>query len=117
MDRTNVRHIEPGDLPFAPTFATCDASFISARLFVDIVFRELAPGGVFVLLVKPQFEVGKDKVPRGGVVRDDKVRWAALESVRQAALEVGFVDRGAVDSELPGPKGNREILLALEKPS
>ena len=117
LDRTNIRLLAPGTLPWRPSVATCDASFISLRLFLDVVFRELAPGGVFVALVKPQFEVDRDQVGEGGVVRDDAVRFAALERVRDAALGVGFRPLGHAESPLHGPDGNRELLLALERPA
>ena len=117
LDRTNIRHLEPGTLPWAPGVCTCDASFISVTRFLDVVHRELAPGGVFIVLVKPQFEVGRGRVGKGGVVRDEALRQEALATVRARAVEVGFEDLGAVDSPLAGPKGNREFLLALGKAS
>ncbi|MFO0746044.1 MAG: TlyA family RNA methyltransferase [Myxococcota bacterium] len=117
MDRTNIRLLPEGALPAAPTIATCDASFISVRLFLDVVFRELAPGGVFVVLVKPQFEVGKDHVGKGGVVRDDAARQGARAAVEARAKDVGFSVAGSVDAPIHGPAGNREILLVLEKPA
>jgi 23S rRNA (cytidine1920-2'-O)/16S rRNA (cytidine1409-2'-O)-methyltransferase len=116
LDRTNVRHLPAGALPRAPTVATCDASFISVRKFLDVVWRELAPGGVFICLVKPQFEVGRDQVGKGGVVRDDALRRAALEDVCAAAQALGFERRGHVASPVAGPDGNREWLLVLGKP-
>ena len=116
LDRTNIRLLEPDQLPFQPTFATCDASFISVTTFVDVVFRELTAGGWFVVLVKPQFEVGRERLPKGGVVRDEKDRMSALDKVRRVALEAGFEEKGAVDSPVHGPKGNREFLLVLRKP-
>lgn len=117
MDRTNIRHVTPEDLPWAPAVATSDASFISVRLFLPAVFTLLAPGGVFVALVKPQFEVGRERVGKGGVVRDETVRQSALDAVREAGLGLGFEVLGAVDSPVAGPKGNREFLLALGKPA
>lgn len=117
VDRTNIRTLPPDTLPFVPSIATCDASFISVRLFLDIVFRELAPGGLFVVLVKPQFEVGKDLVGKGGVVRDDTLRQHALDLVSTRAVEVGFLVRGHAESPLAGPAGNREWLLLLAKPT
>jgi 23S rRNA (cytidine1920-2'-O)/16S rRNA (cytidine1409-2'-O)-methyltransferase len=116
LDRTNIRHLAPGVLATAPDLVTCDTSFISVRLFLDVVFRELAPGGVFVCLVKPQFEVGKGDVPKGGVVRDPDLRARALDNVREEAEALGFVTRGHVDSPISGPKGNQETLLVLERP-
>lgn len=117
LDRTNIRKLAPGALPFTPDFATCDASFISVRLFLDVVFRELAPGGTFVVLVKPQFEVGRERVGKRGVVRDEADRQAALTAVREAAATAGYRDLGAWESHLAGPRGNRELLLVLERPA
>ncbi|MBD89034.1 MAG: TlyA family rRNA (cytidine-2'-O)-methyltransferase [Deltaproteobacteria bacterium] len=116
LDRTNIRHLAPGLLPHAPSFATCDASFISVRRFLDVVHRELAPGGVFVCLVKPQFELPREEVGPGGIVRDPELRQRALEDVRSAAEALGFVCRGSLDSPIAGPKGNLELLLVLERP-
>lgn len=117
MDRTNIRLLEAGALPFVPRLAVCDASFISVRLFLGVVFRELAPGGLFVVLVKPQFEVGRERVGKGGVVRDDGLRREALDDVVKSGAEVGFVALGHADSPLAGPAGNREWLLLLAKPA
>lgn len=116
LDRTNVRHIVPGDLPFAPNFLTVDTSFISVTRFLDVCHRELAPGGFAIILVKPQFELPRDQVGEGGVVRDEAGRQAALAKVQKAAQASGFTEVGAVDSDLAGPKGNREFLLVLNKP-
>ncbi|MEC9070929.1 MAG: TlyA family RNA methyltransferase [Myxococcota bacterium] len=115
MDRTNVRHLAPDRLPWAPDVITCDTSFISVRLFVDVMYRELSPGGVAVVLVKPQFEVGRDRVGRGGVVRDEEARRDALDGVRHDAQALGFSVLGAIDSPLPGPQGNRVWLLVMDK--
>jgi len=117
LDRTNVRHLTADALPWQPTVATCDASFISLRVVVAAVFPILAAGGVFVALVKPQFEVRPEEVGEGGVVRDEALRQRALSEVRAAAEGAGFATDGHVDSPLAGPKGNREILLVLSKPA
>ena len=117
LDRTNIRHLEPGALEHAPSVVTCDASFISVTRFLDVVFREITPGGVFVCLVKPQFELPREDVGEGGVVRDPDLRRRALEDVRSAAEVLGFLCKGDVDSPIRGPKGNQEILLVLERPS
>ncbi len=114
-DRTNIRGVTPADLPFAPSVATCDASFISVTLFLDAVFRLLTPDGLFAVLVKPQFEVGRDHVGKGGVVRDEAMRLGAAQKVVERACEVGFEVVGQSDSPLAGPSGNREILLVLRK--
>ena len=115
FDRTNIRHLGPEDLPFAPTFATCDASFISLRLILPVVFKLLAESACFVTLVKPQFEVKGNEVGEGGVVRDDSLRRRVLDEVSEEAERIGFRVAGSADSSIAGPKGNREILLILTK--
>jgi len=89
-----------------------DASFISVRLLLPRL-RELAPAAELLVLVKPQFEVGRGQVGKGGVVRDPALRSAAVESVRRAAEELGYAVAGQAESRLPGPKGNREVFLRL----
>ena len=115
LDRTNIRLLAPDVLPFRPQVVTCDASFISVTAFIDVVARELAPEGLFIVLVKPQFEVGKERLGKGGVVRDENDRQFALARVRDAALASGFSVRGETDSPVHGPKGNREFLLVVQK--
>lgn len=115
LDRTNIRTLPEGALPFRPALAVCDASFISVRVFIEVVARELPVGGLFLVLVKPQFEVGRERVGKGGVVRDELLRREALEAVESRAREVGFEPLGAVESPLAGPAGNREWLLLLER--
>ena len=90
-----------------------DLSFISLRLVLPAVRALLRPAGQAVLLVKPQFEVGKGEVGKGGVVRDDASGVAALEAVRRAARELGFEVVGHAESPIAGPAGNREWLLGL----
>jgi 23S rRNA (cytidine1920-2'-O)/16S rRNA (cytidine1409-2'-O)-methyltransferase len=111
LERTNARTVT--ELAFAPQLAVCDVSFISVRLALPPVLRLCAPGWQAVVLVKPQFEAGRAEVRKGGVVRDDDVRRRVVHEVAEAALSWGASVRGAVDSGLPGPKGNREIFLHL----
>jgi 23S rRNA (cytidine1920-2'-O)/16S rRNA (cytidine1409-2'-O)-methyltransferase len=94
---------------------TGDLSFISLRLVLPAVWDLLAPGGDAVLLVKPQFEVGRRDVGKGGVVRDEAKRRAALEEVKAAARSLGFEVTGEAESPIEGPAGNREWLLALRR--
>ncbi len=115
LDRTNIRLLTPDSLPFSPTFVTCDTSFISITAFLDVIARELATEGLFVALVKPQFEVGRERLGKGGVVRDEGDRQFALDKVRDAALANGFTVKGVTDSPIHGHKGNREFLLVLQK--
>ena len=111
LERTNARTLT--ELPFAPQLAVCDVSFISVRLALPPVLRLCAAGWQAVVLVKPQFEAGRADVGRGGVVRDPAVRARAVREVAEAALGWGASTTGVVDSGLPGPKGNRELVLHL----
>ncbi|HWP57894.1 MAG TPA: TlyA family RNA methyltransferase [Candidatus Acidoferrales bacterium] len=117
LERTNVRYLKESDLGEAPDLATIDVSFISLRLVLPVVYGLLAPAGIALALVKPQFEVGKGKVGKGGVVRSQEDRLRSVEDVRAAALAIGFSARGLFESPLPGPKGNREFFLYLERPA
>jgi len=90
-----------------------DLSFISLRTVLPSLLRCTAPDGDLVLLVKPQFEVGKDLLGAGGVVREPELRSAAVRDVARAAREAGAWVRGVVASPLPGPRGNVEYLLWL----
>lgn len=116
LERTNVRHLEPGTLPWAPSLVVCDVSFIGLGAILGVLAREAAPGAVLVLLVKPQFEVGRSRVGRGGVVRAEADRADALEGVRAEARALGLRPLGACDASVAGPRGNREILLLVERP-
>lgn len=111
LERTNVRHLDCGDLPFAPGFLTCDVSFIGLVKALPPALRCAAPGWRALVLVKPQFEAGPAYVGRGGVVRDPEVRRRVVDEV--AAQVPGWGGRvlGVADSGLPGPKGNRELFL------
>jgi 23S rRNA (cytidine1920-2'-O)/16S rRNA (cytidine1409-2'-O)-methyltransferase len=116
-ERVNVRQLEAALLPFVPTLATIDVSFISLALVLPPVAAVLAPGADVLALVKPQFEVGRGQVGSGGVVRDPALRAGAVASVRAAAEAAGYAVRGEVDSVLPGPKGNQETFLWLAAPA
>jgi 23S rRNA (cytidine1920-2'-O)/16S rRNA (cytidine1409-2'-O)-methyltransferase len=111
LERTNARSLT--ELPFAPELVTCDVSFISVRLALPPALALAAPGWEAVVLVKPQFEAGREEVGKGGVVRDREVRRRVLREVAEAALGWGATVLGCVDSGLPGPKGNREFFLHL----
>jgi 23S rRNA (cytidine1920-2'-O)/16S rRNA (cytidine1409-2'-O)-methyltransferase len=111
MERTNARALE--ELPFAPQLFVCDVSFISVRVALPPALRLAAPGWQAVVLVKPQFEAGREDVGKGGVVRDEAVRARVVREVAGAALGWGARTIAVVDSGLPGPKGNRELFLHL----
>ena len=110
LERTNARTLT--ELPFAPDLVVCDVSFISLRLVLPPVLALARPGWEAVVLVKPQFEAGRAEV-KGGVVRAVDVRRRVVREIAEAALAWEGQTAGAVDSGLPGPKGNREVFLHL----
>jgi len=110
LERTNARHVT--GLPFAPQLVTCDVSFISVKLALPPVLRLAAPLWQALVLVKPQFEAGRAEAQKG-VVRDPDVRRRVVREIAEAALAWGGETAGVVDSGLPGPKGNRELVLHL----
>jgi 23S rRNA (cytidine1920-2'-O)/16S rRNA (cytidine1409-2'-O)-methyltransferase len=110
IERLNARAMEPADLPFVPSLATIDVSFISLTKVLPAVARCLEPGGEMLAMVKPQFELGRERVGRG-VVRDAADRREAILGVAGAARELGLPVRGFASSGLPGPKGNRETFV------
>jgi len=112
MERVNIRHLE--QLPLPADLAVIDVSFISLRLVLPRVAELLSPPGEVVALVKPQFEVGKGAVGKGGVVRDPDQHRAVVSGLRQFAAEIGYTVAGEIPSPILGAKGNREFLLYLK---
>lgn len=112
-DRTNARLLVPADLPEPCTLAVMDVSFISVRLILPALRALLAPGGEAVVLVKPQFEVGRQQVGRGGLVKDEALHVQALSEVARSAQEGGWGVQGACASPIHGATGNREFFLHL----
>ncbi|HEU5252756.1 MAG TPA: TlyA family RNA methyltransferase [Solirubrobacterales bacterium] len=110
LERLNAREMTPADLPFAPSLATVDVSFISLTKVLPAVADCLEPGGEILAMVKPQFELGRERVGRG-VVRDAGDRREAILAVAAAARDLGLPIRGFASSGLPGPKGNRETFV------
>jgi 23S rRNA (cytidine1920-2'-O)/16S rRNA (cytidine1409-2'-O)-methyltransferase len=113
LERTNVRDLSCKDLPFAPTFVTCDVSFIGLDKALPPALACAAPGWRALVLVKPQFEAGPEDVGKGGVVRDPAVRRRVLDDVTARIPEWGGRLLAVADSALPGPKGNRELFVYL----
>ena len=111
LERTNARQLT--ELPFRPDLLVCDVSFISVTLVLPPVLSLLEPGYDALVLVKPQFEAGREEVGKGGVVRDPEVHRRVLHEVVAAGLGWGATAVGVVDSGLPGPKGNREFFVHL----
>ncbi len=114
-ERINIRYVGPADLPFVPDLVTIDVSFISLTLVLPAVLRLMGRPGEIIALIKPQFEVGKGKVGKGGVVREPELRIEARDSVLSFARTVGLQVVGAIDSPLAGAKGNREFLTLMRR--
>jgi 23S rRNA (cytidine1920-2'-O)/16S rRNA (cytidine1409-2'-O)-methyltransferase len=111
IERTNARSIAPGDLPYAPDLVVADVSFISLTKVLPAVLACAAERFDALAMVKPQFEVGRERLGKGGVVREAADRRAALVDVAIAAEGLGAAVLGFASSGLPGPKGNRETFL------
>ena len=115
MERTNVRYLTNNEIPETVDFASADLSFISLRLILPAVCGLLAEQGDMICLVKPQFEAGKEKVGKKGVVRDPEVHREVLESFIDFSAEAGFSLQGLDYSPIRGPEGNIEYLAWLKK--
>jgi 23S rRNA (cytidine1920-2'-O)/16S rRNA (cytidine1409-2'-O)-methyltransferase len=114
VERRNARSLEPGELPWAPDLIVADVSFISLTKVLPAVLAAAAPRFDCLALVKPQFEVGRERVGKGGVVREAAERRAALVAVAEHAHhELGAAVLGFASSGLPGPAGNRESFVWL----
>lgn len=112
-DRVNARALSPQVVPEPCALAVVDVSFISARKILPALASVLAPGAEAVVLVKPQFEVGRFQVGRGGLVKDAALHLQALRDVAGEAQRLGYAVRGACPSPVPGAEGNREFFLHL----
>jgi 23S rRNA (cytidine1920-2'-O)/16S rRNA (cytidine1409-2'-O)-methyltransferase len=113
LERTNIRTLTPAQIPEPLDLATIDASFISLRLVLPVVAGLLAVDRRILALVKPQFEVGKGRVGRGGVVRDSALHAEILCGLQEFARDSGLVVDALLASPLLGPAGNREFFLSL----
>ena len=115
MEKTNFRYMKPEDMPEKLDFASCDVSFISLTKILIPARNLLKDGGQMVCLIKPQFEAGKEKVGKKGVVRDPGVDGEVIEKVIDFADYIGFQVRDLEHSPIKGPEGNIEYLVFLEK--
>ena len=113
LERTNIRHLDSSAISDVPTFFTVDCSFIGLHLVLPKVKEVVVPQSEGVVLIKPQFEAGKESVERGGVVRDPAVHERVVEKVLDAARVLGFSPGRVIPSPLLGPAGNREFLAHL----
>ena len=112
-EQYNARYMKREDFPLLPTFAVMDVSFISATLILPALSRVLPIGSPFVCLVKPQFEVGREGLGKGGIVREPRYLRMAQDRVIASAVENGFSHIGTIDSPILGGDGNREFLAAF----
>jgi 23S rRNA (cytidine1920-2'-O)/16S rRNA (cytidine1409-2'-O)-methyltransferase len=116
LEKTNIRYLTPELLGAVPDLAVIDASFISLAKVLPATVALIKPGGRIIALIKPQFEVGKGEVGKGGIVRDPVAHEKAIAGVRQTAVEMGLAVAGLCDSPISGADGNREFLILLVKP-
>jgi len=117
VERRNARQVEPGELPYEPDLIVADLSFISLTKVLPAIVGVAAPRFDLLAMVKPQFEVGRERVGKGGVVRSPEDRRAALVDVAGFARgELGLSVLGFASSGLPGPAGNRETFAWLAEP-
>ncbi len=115
MEKTNARYLTPGDIAETPSFASVDVSFISLTKLLGVIFELLDDNGICCCLIKPQFEAGREKVGKHGVVRDPAVHEEVIEKILSFASEQGFFVRGLDHSPVKGPEGNIEYLCFLSK--
>jgi 23S rRNA (cytidine1920-2'-O)/16S rRNA (cytidine1409-2'-O)-methyltransferase len=116
IERTNIRHMDPGLLPSPVDIATIDASFISLKIVVPAVLRFIKPGGIVLALIKPQFEAGKGNVGKGGVVKDPAMHQHIINELKLFFGQQGLSCGPVVPSPVLGPKGNQEYLILLTLP-
>lgn len=115
IENYNARYLSLDDIPFLPDIAVMDVSFISATYIIGQIYNCLSSDGDFVCLIKPQFEVGKSAVGKGGIVKDEKKRLGAVERVTEYAKSVGFKFLGVIKSPIEGGDGNIEYLAYFKK--
>jgi 23S rRNA (cytidine1920-2'-O)/16S rRNA (cytidine1409-2'-O)-methyltransferase len=113
LERTNIRYLSADKVPFPIEIAVIDVSFISLKIVIPVVQTFLKRAAVMVALIKPQFEVGKGHVGKGGVVRDPDLHEAVIQSLTQFSESCGLRILGLVASPITGPKGNKEFLIHL----
>ena len=113
IERTNIRHMSADRIPEPVDLVTIDVSFISLRIVVPAILKFMADSAGIIALIKPQFEVGKGRVGKGGVVRDPELHREVNERLCDFFLQVGLVSQGIIPSPILGPKGNREFITYL----
>lgn len=116
LERTNIRKLEPGKLHQEPRLAVVDTSFISLKIVIPAVLAHMALNGLIIALVKPQFEVGRRNVGKGGIVKERSLHERVLKELSSFfAEELSLTVEGIVESPILGAKGNKEFLISLRK--
>jgi len=115
LEKMNARYLEPSIIPEPIGLAVIDVSFISLELIIPAVIPLLVPNADLVPMVKPQFEAGREKVGKGGVVRDPEVQKQCVDKIAAAATGLGFTEKDRLPSPIKGPKGNQEHFIHLVK--
>lgn len=115
LEKTNIRHLTPDVLPEIPDMAVIDASFISLVKVLPATVGLVGSRGMIIALIKPQFEVGRGEVGKGGVVRDARKHLEVTANIRAVAEDLGLEVLGVTESPILGPKGNREFLICMRK--
>ncbi len=113
IERTNIRHMQPEAIAEPVDLSTIDVSFISLKIVVPAVAAFMKNDARILALIKPQFEVGKDQVGKGGVVRDANLHTRVIQSLSAFFIELGFLSEKVVPSPILGPKGNQEFFILL----
>jgi 23S rRNA (cytidine1920-2'-O)/16S rRNA (cytidine1409-2'-O)-methyltransferase len=115
FENYNARYMKRDDFSYSPQLAVMDVSFISATYIIPAVYDVLADGGEFICLIKPQFEVGRSGLGKGGIVKDSKARDLAVKKVVDFAASTGFITKGIIQSPIKGGDGNIEFLAHFVK--
>jgi 23S rRNA (cytidine1920-2'-O)/16S rRNA (cytidine1409-2'-O)-methyltransferase len=115
LEKTNIRYLTPDRLPEVPDIAVIDASFISLAKVLPATIALIKDEGVIIALIKPQFEVGRGEVGKGGVVRDAEKHREVIAAIKSLAESLGLKVGGVTESPILGPKGNREFLIVMMK--
>jgi len=116
-EKCNARYLDASDFEETVELVSIDVSFISLKLILPAVLEFIALRGRIIALIKPQFEVGKGDVGKGGIVRDEAIRAAAVDGVVEFAKELGFAVEGLIESPIKGAEGNVEYLVSLTAPA
>jgi len=115
LERRNIRYLPKEEIPEGIDLATIDTSFISLKLVIPAVLKFLKEQAEIIALIKPQFEVGKGEVERGGVVKDPRKHEKVIREIREFVQSLGLSPQGVMESPLLGPKGNREFFIYIKK--